>query len=99
MSDQSTTLLPPDLGGPPEPLTPAPRHRRGLRVTLIAAVAALVLAIPLVLFFVLRGDTQKEVTTPRRRPARPPPRRRRRLSPFYPSPQADAGYDVIARCC
>lgn len=60
MSDTSTVQLPPvppDTGGPPEPLTTPPGgHRRGWRVMLIAAVAALVLAIPLVLILALGRD-------------------------------------------
>jgi hypothetical protein len=46
MSESSTTLLPPETPGPPEP--PQVHPGRGRRLVLIAAVAVLVLVIPLI---------------------------------------------------
>lgn len=62
MSDYSTVQLPPVAGGAEPPLAPPPR--RGLRTTLIAAIAVLVLAVPLVLYFLLRSGSTPEATNP-----------------------------------
>jgi hypothetical protein len=64
MSDRSTLLLPPVPGGPPGPDAepPPPRHR--WRVVLIVAAAVVVLAIPLALFFVLRGGSNSPIANP-----------------------------------
>lgn len=64
MTDYPTVQLPPGLDGPPEPIAPPVRRRRGLHIMLIAVVAALVLAVPLVFYFALRGDSQKPETAP-----------------------------------
>jgi hypothetical protein len=63
MTNHPTVQLPPDLGGPEPGIPPAPR-RRGLCITLIAAAAVLVPAIPFILYFVLRGNPRQEATNP-----------------------------------
>lgn len=87
MSDYSTVQLPPVVGGPAQPWAPPPRRRRGLHITLTAAVAVLVLAVPLVLFLVLRGDTAPQATNP---PATPGPTASAPAPPA-PAPTATRG--------
>jgi hypothetical protein len=62
MADQATLLLPPDPGGPSEPYSQPPGRR--WRIVLVAAAAVMVLAIPMVLFFVLRGDSGRQLVNP-----------------------------------
>ncbi|HET8657487.1 MAG TPA: hypothetical protein VFM55_00635 [Micromonosporaceae bacterium] len=69
MSSYSTVQLPPVAGGA-EPPAPPPPRRRGLRTAFVAMVAVLVLAVPLVLYLVLRGDSAPEAGSP---PAVPQP--------------------------
>jgi hypothetical protein len=60
MSNSTTLQLPPVPPEVPPPELPPPEERprrRGLRVALVAALAVLVLAVPLALYLVLRDDS------------------------------------------
>lgn len=80
----STVKVPPAAGPPDVPSEPGSHRRRGLWIALIAGIAVLVLAVPPVLYFALRGSGQPSANATR-------------ATTVNPSPTAAAPTPVIGR--